>query len=240
MALGRPAARHPRRCSCGKARLLGLAAGVFGVSLGAWRSANSSRRSASRCHRRPGMSRGYVAEIAISPALALDGFLLAFITTLLAGIPSAWKASRMNIVDALRHQTWRPCSTSSPCAMSFRQRVRSMITLAAIVLGVTGLILSGGFRAGHLRAARRGDHPVRDRSMSRCFARAFAKGSRQPDRYLDRRSCAAGCTHREHAAGPRRLQPPELSGLLNNGKARPRHHRRGDRTGEGGQAGAAS
>ena len=84
--------------------LLGLAAGVFGVSLGL---ALGQLISAIGIPMPPppGMSRGYVAEIAISPALALDGFLLAFITTLLAGIPSAWKASRMNIVDALRHQT---------------------------------------------------------------------------------------------------------------------------------------
>ena len=41
----------------------------------------------------------------VSEAMGLiDGFLLAFITTQLAGLPSAWRASRMNIVDALRHQ----------------------------------------------------------------------------------------------------------------------------------------
>lgn len=52
----------------------------------------------------PGMARGYIGEILISPALAMDGFLLAFLTTLLASVFPAWKASRMNIVDALRHQ----------------------------------------------------------------------------------------------------------------------------------------
>lgn len=53
----------------------------------------------------PGMSRGYIAEIDISSDLAIDGFLLAFLTTLLASIAPAVKASRMNIVDALRHQS---------------------------------------------------------------------------------------------------------------------------------------
>ena len=53
----------------------------------------------------PGMARGYIAEIDISRALAVDGFALAFFTTLLASIFPAWKASRMNIVDALRHQS---------------------------------------------------------------------------------------------------------------------------------------
>lgn len=52
----------------------------------------------------PGMSHGYIAEIDISARLALDGFLLAFLTTLVASIFPAWKASRMIIVDALRHQ----------------------------------------------------------------------------------------------------------------------------------------
>lgn len=52
----------------------------------------------------PGMARGYTGEIEISMELAVDGFLLAFFTTLIASILPAWKASRMNIVDALRHQ----------------------------------------------------------------------------------------------------------------------------------------
>ena len=43
--------------------------------------------------------------MATTHSMKAQGFALAFITTLLAGIPSAWKASRMNIVDALRHQT---------------------------------------------------------------------------------------------------------------------------------------
>lgn len=50
----------------------------------------------------PGMARGYTGEIAITPLLALEAFLLASLTTLLASIFPALKASRMNIVDALR------------------------------------------------------------------------------------------------------------------------------------------
>lgn len=52
----------------------------------------------------PGMSRGYTGRIDISTALALQGFALAFFTTVLASLIPAWKASRMNIVDALRRQ----------------------------------------------------------------------------------------------------------------------------------------
>lgn len=52
----------------------------------------------------PGMARGYVGEIMVTPRLALEAVLLAVGTTLLASILPAWKASRMIIVDALRHQ----------------------------------------------------------------------------------------------------------------------------------------
>lgn len=51
----------------------------------------------------PGMARGYVGEILITPGLAVDAFLLAIATTLLASVYPAWKASRLEIVDALRH-----------------------------------------------------------------------------------------------------------------------------------------
>jgi putative ABC transport system permease protein len=51
----------------------------------------------------PGMSRGYTGRILVSGGLALDAFLLAIVTTLLASLYPAWKASRMAIVDALRH-----------------------------------------------------------------------------------------------------------------------------------------
>ncbi len=52
----------------------------------------------------PGMARGYIGQITISPTLAFEALVLAISTTLLASIFPAWKASRMTIVDALRHQ----------------------------------------------------------------------------------------------------------------------------------------
>lgn len=52
----------------------------------------------------PGMARGYIGAIRIPFSLAVDAFFLAFSTTLLASVLPAWRASRMNIVDALRHQ----------------------------------------------------------------------------------------------------------------------------------------
>lgn len=52
----------------------------------------------------PGMVRGYIGQILITPTLAANAFLLAVATTFAASLAPAWKASRMNIVDALRHQ----------------------------------------------------------------------------------------------------------------------------------------
>jgi putative ABC transport system permease protein len=51
----------------------------------------------------PGMARGYTGEILVTPDIALQSLALAIGTTLAASIYPAWRASRMNIVDALRH-----------------------------------------------------------------------------------------------------------------------------------------
>jgi putative ABC transport system permease protein len=51
----------------------------------------------------PGMSQSYSGEILLSGRLALDAFLLGVGTTLVASLYPAWRASRMQIVDALRH-----------------------------------------------------------------------------------------------------------------------------------------
>lgn len=51
----------------------------------------------------PGMAWGFTGEILVTWRLTLDALSLAFGTTLLASVYPAWKASRMLIVDALRH-----------------------------------------------------------------------------------------------------------------------------------------
>jgi putative ABC transport system permease protein len=51
----------------------------------------------------PGMSHGFTAEILVNQTLAIEGFLLAAFTAIGASIYPAIKASRLNIVDALRH-----------------------------------------------------------------------------------------------------------------------------------------
>ncbi|MBS0513291.1 MAG: ABC transporter permease [Proteobacteria bacterium] len=100
----------------------------------------------------------------------------------------------------------------------FRQRVRSAVTLAAIVFGVVGLILSGGFvqdifvqlgeaiiqsETGHVQVFREGFRE---------------KGSRQPERYLiDDPKSIASMIAKEPLVSEvsTRLS---FSGLLNNGK----------------------
>ena len=51
----------------------------------------------------PGMEEGYTGEIRISLNVMVTAFLIAFITTALAGLYPAWKASRLQIINALRH-----------------------------------------------------------------------------------------------------------------------------------------
>ncbi len=51
----------------------------------------------------PGMARGYIGEILVTWDTALEALILAVSATLFASIYPSWKASRMPIVDALRH-----------------------------------------------------------------------------------------------------------------------------------------
>jgi putative ABC transport system permease protein len=51
----------------------------------------------------PGMAHGYTGQILVTWDIALHSFALAVGTTLAASILPAWNASRMEIVNALRH-----------------------------------------------------------------------------------------------------------------------------------------
>ncbi|ARO86995.1 ABC transporter permease [Nitrosospira lacus] len=51
----------------------------------------------------PGMTEGYTGEIRITLSVMMHAFLIAFVTTSLAGLYPAWKASRLQIINALRH-----------------------------------------------------------------------------------------------------------------------------------------
>ena len=51
----------------------------------------------------PGMEEGYTGEIRVTAGVVAQAFAIAFATTALAGLYPAWKASRLQVVDALRH-----------------------------------------------------------------------------------------------------------------------------------------
>jgi putative ABC transport system permease protein len=50
------------------------------------------------------MESDFTGEITVNGLMVLKALLLAIVTTLLASLAPAWKASNMTIVDALRHQ----------------------------------------------------------------------------------------------------------------------------------------
>ena len=51
----------------------------------------------------PGMDHGFTAAIRITNTLVISGFFVALVSAVLASVYPAWKASRLEIVDALRH-----------------------------------------------------------------------------------------------------------------------------------------
>jgi len=82
--------------------LIGIAGGFVGLLLGYLLAALISAIGIPMPPP-PGMARGYIGQILISGSLAGEAVVLALLTTLLASVLPAWKASRMSIVDALRH-----------------------------------------------------------------------------------------------------------------------------------------
>ena len=82
--------------------LIGLVGGILGVALG-YVFAHLISSIGIPMPPPPGMARGFLGEILIVPELALEALILALVTTFLASVLPALKASRMNIVDALRH-----------------------------------------------------------------------------------------------------------------------------------------
>jgi len=81
--------------------LLGLAGGFLGVVLG-YGLAELISAIGIPMPPPPGMEVGYSAEIMATGKILTRAFLIAFFTTILAGLYPAWLASRMPIADSLR------------------------------------------------------------------------------------------------------------------------------------------
>lgn len=82
--------------------LLGLLGGGIGIALG-WLLAVLASAIGIPMPPAPGMSTGFDAAIIITPSIVLKAAALSVVTTLLASLYPAWRASRLVIVDALRH-----------------------------------------------------------------------------------------------------------------------------------------
>lgn len=82
--------------------MLGLIGGLLGTGLG-YGLAELISHVGIPMPPPPGMEEGYLGEVRVTWNLLLSAFSMAFLTTLLAGLYPAWKASRMEIVNALRH-----------------------------------------------------------------------------------------------------------------------------------------
>ncbi len=83
--------------------VLGVIGGVLGVILGSLIASVVSYVGIPMPPP-PGMAHGFTGHINVTPLISTEAFALAVVTTLLASILPAWKASKMVIVDALRHQ----------------------------------------------------------------------------------------------------------------------------------------
>ena len=86
----------------GEGLLLGVLGGILGAVVG-WIAAEIISEIGIPMPPAPGMAFGFNAGITVTPRLAVGSFLLIVTTTVVASIYPAWRASRLVIVDALRH-----------------------------------------------------------------------------------------------------------------------------------------
>lgn len=82
--------------------MLGLVGGAGGVAIG-YGLAELISTIGIPMPPPPGMEEGYTAEIRVTWPVLANAFAIAWLTTALAGLYPAWKASRLNIINALRH-----------------------------------------------------------------------------------------------------------------------------------------
>ena len=101
LALGVPRSRVRRRFLV-QGAMLGALGGAVGVALGIV-CAYGINAVGIPMPAPPGSAHGYTGGILLTPALIAESFGLAVVTSVLASVYPAFKASRMPIVDALRH-----------------------------------------------------------------------------------------------------------------------------------------
>ena len=53
----------------------------------------------------PGVSHGYTSQVLVTWRIVGEALVLGILSTALGSIYPAWKASRKNVVDALRHNS---------------------------------------------------------------------------------------------------------------------------------------
>ena len=82
--------------------LLGVVGGALGVAVGVALGIGISAVGIPM-PAPPGSDTGFTGEIRLTPALVLGAFALAVVVTALASVYPAWKASRLEVVNALRH-----------------------------------------------------------------------------------------------------------------------------------------
>lgn len=82
--------------------LLGVTGGVIGLVLGITLAQIISAIGIPMPPA-PGMTRGFTGQVLVTPGLAFSAFLISSVTSTLASLYPSWKASRLQIVDALRH-----------------------------------------------------------------------------------------------------------------------------------------
>jgi putative ABC transport system permease protein len=101
LALGVPRARIRRRFLV-QGALLGTLGGLAGLALGTV-LAYAITAVGVPMPAPPGSAHGYIGGILVTPRLAFESFALAVVTSAAASVYPAFRASRLPIVDALRH-----------------------------------------------------------------------------------------------------------------------------------------
>jgi putative ABC transport system permease protein len=81
---------------------LGVLGGLVGVALGV-ALARAISAIGIELPPPPGSTRGFTVQILVVPAVLLDAFRLSIVTATLASLYPAWRAARLDVVEALRH-----------------------------------------------------------------------------------------------------------------------------------------